>query len=75
MKFVDALGRALHAASSPAWGRGLKFNEIHQYENYDKSSPAWGRGLKLPPPPRPQDEGNVVPRVGTWVEMGLGVLK
>ena len=34
------------------------------------SSPAWGRGLKCPPVGRGRNGGVVVPRVGTWVEIG-----
>ena len=67
---IDAIREgATGLVSSPAWGRGLKYQASIDALAKVMSSPAWGRGLKYFAKLGSPCANRVVPRVGTWVEI------
>ena len=55
-------------ASCPSWARGLKCRLEESCRRVCGSCPSWARGLKFIHWNIP-DAGNVVPLVGTWIEI------
>ena len=54
--------------SPPAWGRGLKPEQVATEFTEIMSPPAWGRGLKLAVKSSQLSIKDVAPRVGAWIE-------
>ena len=59
----------LNIKSLPSWERGLKFDELEEYEPHKKVAPFVGAWIEIQSDYYLQEKTYVAPFVGAWIEI------
>ena len=68
LKHFSAINALCGFQSHPMWVRGLKLIYVLEYLVIQRSHPMWVRGLKQKVARRTQQDLQVAPHVGAWIE-------